>query len=348
MLIESIRKHSGSWWFRTFLFILAVTFGVLWYGQDVLTGTRGGVSNLASVGGTKINLHQFSQSLSQELSHLQGISKTIIPPEQQQKLYPHVLENLVTNLLFQRETERLGLVIPDEAVRRAITQDQGFKKEDGSFDRDRFNAFLQNTGMRESTFVETLRRDMLIRELVQTLFSGITVPQSLLSRMYSYDNQRRVLDIVSIESAKVLLEKDPSDNEILDYFKKNPAKFVAQEYRDISVIVLTPSLIKQETPLTDSQLQQAYQTRIDEFNGKTLDQVKEQLKESLEKQGASEKLLNSPTRLTMPWPAGPAWKKFPRHITRPSKLFPGWGKMVFLLQKTLIRCLCLIPWKYAL
>jgi len=333
MLIESIRKHSGSWWFRTFLFILAVTFGVLWYGQDVLTGTRGGVSNLASVGGTKINLHQFSQSLSQELSHLQGISKTIIPPEQQQKLYPHVLENLVTNLLFQRETERLGLVIPDEAVRRAITQDQGFKKEDGSFDRDRFNAFLQNTGMRESTFVETLRRDTLIRELVQTLFSGITVPQSLLSRMYSYDNQRRVLDIVSIESAKVPLEKDPSDNEILDYFKKNPAKFVAQEYRDISVIVLTPSLIKQETPLTDSQLQQAYQTRIDEFNGKTLDQVKEQLKESLEKQGASEKLFELSNKIDDAMAGGASLEEISKTYNAPIKTFSWMGKDGFFASK---------------
>lgn len=290
MLIESIRKHSESWWFRAFLFILAITFGVLWYGQDVLTGTRGGVSNLASVGGTKINVHQFAQVLSQELSHLQQITKGAVPPEQQKKIYPYVLENLVTNLLLQREASRMGLVVTDDKVRHAIMQDQNFKKADDSFDREKFNAFLQNSGMQEKTFIETLRQDLLMRDLVQTLFGSVTAPQSLTLRLYSYENQRRLLNVASIESAHLTLDKEPSEAEILDYFKKNPAKFVAQEYRDVSAILLTPALMKQKIDITEDQLRQAYRMRGDEFKDKTFDQVKNDLKADLEKQAAGESL----------------------------------------------------------
>jgi len=63
MLIEKIRAHSESWWFRAFLGILAITFGFLWYGNDLILGSRGGGMTVASVGGTKITLQQFSRVL---------------------------------------------------------------------------------------------------------------------------------------------------------------------------------------------------------------------------------------------------------------------------------------------
>jgi peptidyl-prolyl cis-trans isomerase D len=290
MLIEAIRRHSESWWFRAFLAILALTFGFLWYGNDILTGTRGGISKLASVGGEKISIQQFSQMLSQELSRLQGTREAPIPLEQQQKLYPYILETLVTNLLLKKEADRLGLSVTDEEIKRIITETPNFKNDKGIFEREKFNIFLQNIGSREKTFIENLRQDLLRREMVQTLVGGIISPQSMTLRMYSYENQRRLLALVSIESEKLTLDKNPSENEIADYFKKNPKKFTAPEARDISAIVLNPSLPQIQTIPTDAQLQQAYQERTNEFKDKSFAQIRPQLYEMLQKKTALQKL----------------------------------------------------------
>ena len=283
MLIDSIHKYAQSWWFRTFMFILAITFGVLWYGQDLLTVFRGNASFLASVGGTKINIQQFSQAFSQEAARIQQATGKTVPEDLYKKLTPYILERLISQTLLERETDRLGLMVTDEKLRHLITQDQNLKKTDGSFDRQKFNGFLKSVGLSEQAFLARMRQDLLTQNMLHAFLGGVKVPLSLATTLYQHQHQRRMIQLVKIEVNKIFLTEEPSAQALLDYFKKHPQQFIFPEYRDISALVFTPDHVKDRIDVTEEHLKKAYETRESALKDKSFSDVKGVLLAALEK-----------------------------------------------------------------
>ncbi|MBN9343619.1 MAG: hypothetical protein BGO76_08105 [Caedibacter sp. 38-128] len=290
MLIEKIRAHSESWWFRAFLGILAITFGFLWYGNDLILGSRGGGMTVASVGGTKITLQQFSRSLNLELARVETSLKQKLLPEQQKQFYPLILERLVNDTLLNKETQRLGVTVTDDFLRRIVTEDKNFHDEKGVFDRQRFNIFLSQTGLTEVNFFNEIRQEILRNELMEAVFGGIKAPASLVQRIYAFVEQKRLISIATIESAKIKLDHEPTQEEVKGFYDKNSTLFTAPEYRDISALILTPTVVMPLIQLDEAQIKQAYETRREEFKEQSFAKVKDKISDDLKKQMAADKL----------------------------------------------------------
>lgn len=289
MLIEKIRAHSESWWFRSFLGILAITFGFLWYGNDLILGSRGGGVTIASVGGTKITLQQFSRVLNLEINRIEANLNQKLLLDQQKQLSPLVLERLINDALLNKEAQRLGLTVTDDFLRRIVTEDKNFHNEKGVFDRERFNVFLSQTGLTEVNFFNEIRQEILRNELLEAIFGGIQAPASLVQRIYAFIEQKRLISFATIESAKVKLDREPSSAELKGFYDKHPSLFTTPEYRDISVLTLKSNvmpLIK----LGEEQIKQAYESRLEEFKGQDFAKVKDKIVDDLRKQIAADRL----------------------------------------------------------
>lgn len=290
MLIEKIRAHSESWWFRTFLGILAITFGFLWYGNDLILGSRGGGMTIASVGGTKITLQQFSKGLNLEFSRIETNFKQKLLPEQQKQLYPLILERLVNDTLLNKEAQRLGLAVTDGFLRRIVTEDKNFHNEKGVFDRQRFDLFLSQTGLTETNFFNEIRQEILRNELMEAIFGGVKAPTSLAQRVYAFIEQRRLLSIAVIESSKLKLDHEPSQEDIKSFYDKNNALFTAPEYRDVSALILDAAIVMPLIQLDEAQVKKAYESRLEEFKGQNFAKVKDKISNDLKKQMLADKL----------------------------------------------------------
>ncbi|MBN9412876.1 MAG: peptidylprolyl isomerase [Candidatus Paracaedimonas acanthamoebae] len=290
MLIEKIRAHSESWWFRSFLGILAITFGFLWYGNDLILGSRGSGMTIASVGGTKITLQQFSRVLNLEINRIEANLNQKLLPDQQKQLYPLVLERLVNDTLLNKEAQRLGLTVTDDFLRRIVTEDKNFHNEKGVFDRERFNVFLSQTGLTEVNFFNEIRQEILRNELLEAIFGGIQAPASLVQRIYAFIEQKRLISFATIESAKIKLDREPSPEEVEGFYDKHHSLFTAPEYRDISVLTLNISNVMPLIKLGEEQIKQAYESRLEEFKGQDFAKVKDKIVDDLRKQIAADRL----------------------------------------------------------
>ncbi|MGI4850902.1 MAG: SurA N-terminal domain-containing protein [Janthinobacterium lividum] len=290
MLIEAMRKQAETWWFRAFLLLLACLFIYQWGFHGMITGSGTTSRNLASVGGTKINVNQFARELSREISRIKINFKSDLSEQQQKQLYPYVLENMINNLLLEREADRLGLRVTDDQIRYVISENKDFKTSEGTFDQNLFNNYLTNIQMSEKDFIDMIRKELRRNMLMKTLGGGINSSQILTTRLYSYEHQRRLLQVVAIESHQLKLAKDPTEPEILDYYNKNPAKFTAPEYRDITALILTRALTLKDVKIDENQLKDYFDRHEDEFKDRKFDQVKDDIKKELEKRDANEKL----------------------------------------------------------
>ncbi len=290
MLIEKIRAYSGSWWFRAFLGILAITFGFLWYGNDLILGSRGGGMTVASVGGTKITFQQFSRALNIEINRIEVNLKQKLPLEHQKQLYPLVLERLVNDTLLNKEVERLGLTVTDNFLRRLVTEDKNFQNEKKVFDRQKFEMFLAQAGLTENNFFNQIRQEILRNELIEALFGGVIAPASLVQRVHAFVGQKRVLSIATIESSKLKLDQEPRQEEVKEFYNKNKPLFTAPEYRDVSLLLLEESHVLPLIQLDEAQIKKAYQTRSKEFKGESFEKVKAKIANDLKKPMVAEKL----------------------------------------------------------
>ncbi|OJX11213.1 MAG: hypothetical protein BGO77_07540 [Caedibacter sp. 37-49] len=290
MLIEKIRAYSGSWWFRAFLGILAITFGFLWYGNDLILGSRGGGMTVASVGGTKITFQQFSRALNIEINRIEVNLKQKLSLEHQKQLYPLVLERLVNDTLLNKEVERLGLTVTDDFLRRLVTEDKNFQNEKKVFDRQKFEMFLAQAGLTENNFFNQIRQEILRNELIEALFGGVIAPASLVQRVYAFVGQKRVLSIATIESSKLKLDQEPRQEEAKEFYNKNKPLFTAPEYRDVSLLLLEQSNVLPLIQLDEAQIKKAYQSRSEEFKGESFEKVKAKIANDLKKPMVAEKL----------------------------------------------------------
>ena len=290
MLIEAMRKQAETWWFRAFLLLLVFLFVYQWGFHSMITGSSASTRNLVSVGGAKINAQQFSRELVRELSRIKVNFKNDLSEQQQKELYPYVLETMVSNLLLEQEAHRLGLRVTDDRIKYVISHNDNFKSPDGRFDHLQFNNFLTNIQMSEKDFIEMLRKDLCRQMLMKTLGGSINVPQTLASRLYSHDHQRRILQVVSIESNQQKLIKQPTENQISDYYNKNPAKFTAPEYRDITALILNRSLVLKDVKINDDQIKSYFNQHQDDFKDQKFDEVKDTIKKDLEKTEANDQL----------------------------------------------------------
>ncbi len=290
MLIEKIRAYSGSWWFRGFLGILAITFGFLWYGNDLILGSRGGGMTVASVGGTKITFQQFSRALNIEINRIEVNLKQKLSLEHQKQLYPLVLERLVNDTLLNKEVERLGLTVTDDFLRRLVTEDKNFQNEKKVFDRQKFEMFLAQAGLTETNFFNQIRQEILRNELIEALFAGATAPASLVQRVHAFVGQKRALSIATIQSSKLKLDNEPRQEEVKEFYNKNKPLFTAPEYRDVSLLLLEESNVLPLIQIEEAQIKKTYQARSEEFKGENFEKVKSRIANDLKKQMVAEKL----------------------------------------------------------
>jgi peptidyl-prolyl cis-trans isomerase D len=88
------------------------------------------------------------------------------------------------------------------------------------------------------------------------------------NRVFRYQNEKRVADVVFIADKSVTKVPEPSASDIAAYHKKNAKTFTAPELRQIAAIILTPAEVAASIEVSDADLRRAYNERSAEFLSK--------------------------------------------------------------------------------
>lgn len=294
MIIESIRQKAGSWWFRSFLALLALTLAFLWYGGDLTTGISTGRMTLIVVGDEKIGFSDFKRSLDRQLSRFQGNFDQKIGADDIKRFYPVILSNLVQEKLLTQEAKRLGILAPDSQVRQVLMDMPVFQGPSGRFDRTLFDRALSHLGVTENRFVEDLRLNLMQTTLLGGLFQGIhhvPVSPSIGQKLFSAVRQTRTVSVVVVPSQAMALDTIPTAQDLKSlYGEYAQTRFKAPEYRDIQWLVFDGSMIKDPMTVTDAEIASVYDSRPDDFKGLKKSDRDNRIRLDLQTQKRHEKL----------------------------------------------------------
>jgi peptidyl-prolyl cis-trans isomerase D len=245
--------------------LLIASFAI-WGIGDVFRMSKSG--KLATVGSEAISPQAFANEFQRELQDLKRKLGPSFTPSQAISLGlgQRVIQNLTARETFWQAAKRIGLRTPDARVLGEIKKDDAFKNSLGQFDRFTYESLLRSANMTPHMFEETMRQDIARRDLLQSMTSAANAPDILIRLLYTYRKEGRLTRIITVPASKIDTVGEPSEENLQSFHQTNARLFMAPEFRKLSYLMLRPEDKMGDITVSDDELKEQYQKRIDEFS----------------------------------------------------------------------------------
>ena len=246
--------------------LMAMIIGGL--GGFGVTNFGGGTQSIGKVGTREIDANDYARALKQEINAFSAqIGQQIgLPQAQALGLDRQVLQQVITRTAIDNENERIGISVGDAVVADQISGMNAFHSTAGSFDRETYRQALQRNGMTESAFETGLRSDLSRTILQGAVVGGFVAPSALVDTLYAYDAERRGYSLLRLREADLPSPlATPGDADLKTYYDTNIAAFTRPEAKRITYAEVLPDDLAHTMPVDDKALQDAYNSRLSEF-----------------------------------------------------------------------------------
>ncbi len=265
-MLSFIRHHLGNWFARILFGVLVVAF-MGWGVGDMLRNV-GTDTAIAHVAGQRIEPAAAEDAYQRELERVsQAMPNGQQPSAQMRSLIAQqVVERLITQAAIGAEVDRLGLVVPDPALRQAVFAMPAFQGPNGAFDHARFQQLLAANSLSEGQFLSLMRQDLGQSQLLDAIGVGADAPATLTAPLFAFQGETRTAAAVFLPFAAAPAPNPPDEAVLKRWWANNPATFSTPEYRRIRLVVLSPDMLAKSQTVPLSALQAAYAQRQADYN----------------------------------------------------------------------------------
>lgn len=260
-MIEWMHSKVAKWILRILAVFLIISFAA--WGIEDMIRPPSNIETVAEVDDTVISRNDVNYQFQRVVSNMRSQLGPDFDIQQAVQLgvLDQTIDQMVNARLITLDAHRLGLNAGEAQIRQAIMTDRRFQGVGNRFDPNAFRAFLSQEGMPEGAFVATLRDQIIRRQVASALGAATTVPKILQDTLFSYRNEQRVAELVTIPLGKQTDIKDPSDSELVEFHKKNPGLFSAPEYREITTIYLDPQQVAKDVRPLEDKIMEEFENR---------------------------------------------------------------------------------------
>jgi peptidyl-prolyl cis-trans isomerase D len=243
---------------------LILSFGI-WGVADMVRNV--GQLTVAKVGSSEIGVQAYRDAYQNEL---QSLSRRVRRPLTNDEaralgLEQQVLSKLIAEAALDQRVRDLRLAISDEAIAKAIIDDQAFKGSNGQFDRNRFNELVRASGFTEQGFVRTQRAVYLRQQLAEAVAGAMPAPLALRDAVHRFQNETRSLEYLVIGADKAGDPGTPDEAKLKAFFDQRKTGFRAPEYRKVNVVVLTAADVAKPEGVSEADARATYERTKERF-----------------------------------------------------------------------------------
>ena len=256
-MFDFIRTHQRLMQFLLLLLILPsfVLVGVSSYNN------RGGSNDgVATVDGKTITQQEWEAAQRRQLDQARQMmgaqfdQKLFDTPEAKQA----VLDQLVAERALNAEIVRSHLTVNNAALQKAILEIQAFRKEDGSFDMDRYKAALAAQGMTPDSFDARMRHDLAVQQLVGSVQQTAFAPRTVANRLSDINDEEREVQEQLFPAANYMSQVKVTDDMVKAFYDKNAALFQVPESVKAEYVVFDSSVVDKQVTVSDAEVADAY------------------------------------------------------------------------------------------
>ncbi|MBI5164804.1 MAG: SurA N-terminal domain-containing protein [Magnetospirillum sp.] len=259
-------RSAAKTWVVKILFLMLVASFLLWGVGDVV---RRGINfgPAIKVGDASVSAGEVNAEFKREVDRLQPLfgGKLTAADARRLGLMDRTIDTIVTRTLIDEAARELGLTASDAAVLRQIAANPRFRNELGQFDRDVMGRIIARSGLSEDAFMRAERADFVRSQMASALAGGVQAPDVLIDPLVRWRQERRVAEIVLVRDDSVPLPAAPDAASLDAFYKAATARFMAPEYRALTVLFVRPSDVAEQINVSPEMVAQAYQQRLEEF-----------------------------------------------------------------------------------
>ena len=255
-----IHSKFGAIFAILFLGVIAAAFIL----GDVTSGQFGGAS--LSGGGTAAKAKGYKLSTAELQDRVQRVFENArrSNPELQigeffaQGGGAQVFDQLVQSLALRAYADDQGIHISKRLVDAQIAQIPAFQDAAGNFSNDNFRALLARERLSEQALRDDISREILQRQLLAPIGIGARPSENLVLPYASLLLEARQGQVAAIPAVAFLDDKDPTDAQLADFYKKNSDRFTIPEQRRIRYAVIDADRFAQASTPSDAEISAYY------------------------------------------------------------------------------------------
>ena len=267
-MISFFSDFSKSWGAKIILGILLISMVAFW-GLGGLMNTSLTTNNTAiTVGSQKVSMNALSQAFDTQRGRMSAMmgGQYVSPAQAMQAgMLDTAIQTMIIELVQSGVKDELGLSASDKSVQKYVERSQAFQDALGNFDKNIFYAYLAQAKINEATLAKQLKNELAMQHLTNTIIELGYNPTVLADLMYRYNHEKRTIVGALIEPQNIKINKQPTNDELQEYLDAYSENFILPEYRDLSLVSITPEKMADKVALNDALVNEIYEERKASF-----------------------------------------------------------------------------------
>lgn len=169
-----------------------------------------------------------------------------------------IYEQLVGALTLRAFADDQGVHISKRLVDAQIAQIPAFQDAAGNFSQDAFRQLLIRERLTEQAIRDDISREILQRQMLAPIGLGVRLSDSLVTPYASLLLEGRQGTVAAIPAIAFLDDKNPTDAQLADFYKKYSARYTIPEQRRIRYAVIDADRFAQAAQPTDAEISAYY------------------------------------------------------------------------------------------
>jgi peptidyl-prolyl cis-trans isomerase D len=264
MALAFLRRHRR--WFFVFLWVVILAFVIL-YIPNLDPATRLADSTVATVGGRPIQASAFQKQYLRQRRQFLNMNQGQVDEAMLERmgLREQVLSSMVREQLEALEADRLGFMVDDTAVVKAITEDPQLQTNGRFVGSAALSRLLQQQGMTVVDFETEVRAQLKTQRLREAVTDGVTASETEVSAEFRRRSELVRAEYVHIPTAPLEATVQLTDDEIKARFEANKDRFRLPERRVLSYLLIDPIELRAKVLPTGTEVENYYRNNPAEF-----------------------------------------------------------------------------------
>ncbi|MCQ2734521.1 MAG: SurA N-terminal domain-containing protein [Alphaproteobacteria bacterium] len=263
-MINKFTKLHESIFTKIILTITALSFMSL-FGVSSYIGAANSNKTVAKVDDLELSQSEYSYRLQKKLLEFKNLSGMDLEEnsDQRNQIANAVLKAEVDDMILQNTMRKYHVDFTENLIRQIIFVTPQFMVNN-QFNREMFKTYLQQTGQSESEYVQKVKLNVARRVLLDSQVSFENVPEIAQQMMAKVLGQRRTFKYIKIENATAPITREPSEEELDQYYDDLKDEFMIPETRNISVLYLPESVLLNNIEVSPEEIQAYYKEHEEE------------------------------------------------------------------------------------
>ena len=252
-MISFLRERLQGIVAFSFLGIVALTFAFLGLPTFAQSFTNNDYAKIGNYGISQSEYFRTRSQIEQNIRDQFGQQIDLNP------LSSFIEEQAKTSLIEKYSIikffDELNIKIPTNYIETELSRNEAFQI-DGDFDQEAFKNYLINFNLSKEQLIRDYSSDLKLNLSVALLDSLVNVFDSTLEQYLDLLTEKRTIKFVSLDTSNVLIDYQPENQQLLEYYDSNSNQFLVPEKISFNVINLDKEAL--EISVSETELKNAY------------------------------------------------------------------------------------------